>query len=522
MDSPALRESFWDYREHFRRVLTQGGVAGEASDPQAEYHAEHGPMPLNEKLIQTIWAQQLIQAGGLRLADGTPLRILDAGRWTGHAGPDFKDARVMIGERLATGDIEIHLDGADWSAHAHERDLEYNRVVLHVVLRAGDGKTHDRLHNGDLVPRLELEPYIFPDLETVRRSLTPDDFQYMQSASAGRCLTLMTDQDPRLVADFLDRAGDERLIAKMQRLDEQARQADLEQVFYQALMTSLGSGSGKTLYYLLAKRTPLTEMADYVRDLPEAQWPAGFEALLLSVGGLLPPEGELAEAPPEARERAAMLRSIWKRLEPYWCDRAIPPTRRWFQGIRPVNFPVRRLAGVAVLLARAMRTGRPLLAGMLERIKSAQTLLRDAMPAKRRHPLVVDLTADLTVAGEGHFWGGHYSFTAKPAARTMDLIGEGAALSLILNALLPAALLAARRAGDDGLADAVVRLYGLIPPLQPNHITGFMTKRLFDDDEHAVKIINTERRRQALFQIFYSCCNAEERHCAKCFYFAGP
>jgi hypothetical protein len=103
----------------------------------------------------------------------------------------------------------------------------------------------------------------------------------------------------------------------------------------------------------------------------------------------------------------------------------------------------------------------------------------------------------------------------------MDLIGEGAAMSLILNALLPAALLSAQRSGDGELREVVVRLYGLIPPLQNNHITEFMTHRLFDDDEHAIKLLNTERRRQALFQIFYTCCNAEERNCGKCFFFEG-
>lgn len=519
MTTATYRESFWDYREHFRTILTRGDAA--MADPQQEYFPHAGPMPLNEKLIQTIWAQQLLQTGGLRLADGRPLRVLDPGRWTGHAGPDFKGARIMIGEATLAGDIEVHLFGPDWDAHGHSRDLDYNTLVLHVVLRLGDGKTGDMLHNGACVPRLELEPYIFPDLETVRRSLTPDDFQYMASADSGRCLQLMTNLDPRVMADYLDRAGDERLIAKMQRLDEQARHAGLEQVFYQALMTSLGSGSAKTLYYLLAKRTPLAEMMDYVRDLPEAQWPAGFEALLLSVGGLLPGEDELAEAPEESRERAAELRAIWARMEPYWCDRVIPPTRRWFQGIRPVNFPVRRLAGVAALLARAMRTGKPLLAGRLERIAAAREMLRAAVPTRRKNPLVNDLAGDLSVAGEGHFWGTHYSFAARPSERRMDLIGEGAALSLILNALLPAALLAAQRSGDNELRDSVVRLYGLIPPLQDNHITEFMTRRLFDDDEHAMKILNTERRRQALFQIFYTCCNAEERNCAKCFFFEG-
>ena len=45
-----------------------------------------------------------------------------------------------------------------------------------------------------------------------------------------------------------------------------------------------------------------------------------------------------------------------------------------------------------------------------------------------------------------------------------------------------------------------------------------MTARLFGPNEQAAKIINTERRRQGLFQIFYTCCNAEERNCSACYY----
>lgn len=516
-----LCESFWDYRESFKRRM-RVRLAEHAAEPDGPEYAARPPatsiVPLTERLVQTIWAQQLLQPLALRLADGTPLRVLDPGRWNGSAGPDFKSVHLMIGTEAVEGDVEVHLDSRDWLAHGHQRDLAYNTVVLHVVLRISDGKTHDPPHNGNNVPRLELEPFIFPDLETLRRSLTPDDYQYTQPAGLGRCATMLADLAAPVVADFLDRAGDERLVSKMQRMDEQARHADLEQVFYQALMMSLGAGAGKTLYYLLAKRTPLAEMMDYVRDLPEAQWAAGFEALLLHVGGLALTPEELTDAPAEARERAARLCALWGQFEPFWSDRVIPPTRRWYQGIRPVNFPVRRLAAVASLLARAMRTGKLPLADLLARIRTGQAMLKDARPTRRRHPLLVELIDWFCVEGKGHFWGTHYSYTARPSERVLDLIGEGMALSLAFNALLPAALLAARREGDADLAEAIRRLYSLVPPLQPNHITEFMTKRLFGDDERAPQLINTERRRQGLFQIFHACCNSEERHCETCYY----
>lgn len=188
-----------------------------------------------------------------------------------------------------------------------------------------------------------------------------------------------------------------------------------------------------------------------------------------------------------------------------------------------MNFATRRLAGVAVLLARAMCGKRLPLENLLDRIRHAGPTLQGAAPARRqRHPVISDLVDQLRIDGHGHFWGTHYSFSARPAARAMDLIGEGTALSLVLNAVLPAAVIAARREGDPRLEHNARLLFGLVPPLQKNHITDFMTRRLFGEGERAAHLITTERRRQALFQIFHHCCNSEAAHCDTCFYLQTP
>jgi hypothetical protein len=307
----------------------------------------------------------------------------------------------------------------------------------------------------------------------------------------------------------------------MQRLDQHGA-GDAEQLFYQSLLLSLGTGAGRTLYYLLAKRVPLADALAETRPVPEAERPRVLESLLLHVAGLVPGLAELESAattPMESRGRAEALAQDWTRLAPYWRDRVIPPTRRWFNGIRPVNFATRRLAGLAVLLTRALREERLPFADLLERLRAGASTLEHAAPTRRKHPLLKELTGRLTVAGEGHFWGTHYSFTAAPSARVMDLIGEGTAQSLVLNAFLPAALWQARQTGDEVLAHAARQMFALFPPLQPNHITTFMARRLFGDDAQAHQLINTERRRQGLFQVFYHCCKGESAHCEACYLF---
>ncbi len=515
-------KTFWEYREFFKNEMRRLFKPATA-ESMADYKTASLLTPLNERLIQAIWSNQLIQPEGLKLADGRPVRVLDPGRWNGSAGPDFRSAKLMIDSQILTGDVEIHIQSSEWRAHRHEADLDYNNVILHAVHQNDDGGTTDRLHNGQTIPRLELEPYLFPDLETIRRSMTADDFTYDRPAGLGKCHDLMTDAPAELVADFLDRAGDERLTAKIRRLEDQlqgtADPSALEQVFYQSLMMSLGTGSGKSLYYLLAKRTPPIQIEDYVRDLEPDLWRMGIEAILLHVAGILPlNQEESAEAPEESRQYALQLGELWKNFEPYWSDRRMTPTRRWYRGIRPVNFPTRRLTAVAELLYRGLCANQTLLADLSLRVKRGAASLKDAKPSKRLHPLLKELIAWFEVDSTPSFWSNHYSFAAKAASRPMALLGDSTSRSLVFNAVIPALALSARLRGDDELAFAARKLYSIFPPLQSNHITEFMTRRLFGESRRSDDLLTTERRRQALFQIFYSCCNGEERHCDRCYF----
>lgn len=521
MSGAGKLESFWAYREHIKAEM--GRVwQPRSAESESEYHPTPiGVTPLDERLLQAIWANQLLRPEGLRLADGRPVRVLDQGRWNGSAGPDFRDARLMIGPDLVTGDIEIHLKARMWRAHKHDSDLDYNGCVLHVVLEIDDDLTSDTLHNGRELPRLEMEPFLFPDIDTIRRSMTPDDYPYERPPTVGKCHDLMTSLEPEFVADFLDRAGDERFFAKVRRLEELAASTDMEQVFYQAIMMALGTGATKSLYYLLAKRAPLRELIDYAEELDPADRRMGIESILVHVAGLAIPADDLGEAPPESVEHARELERHWARFEPYWADRTLAPTRRWFRGIRPVNFPPRRLSAIAQILAGSIGAEQPPLRGLYSLVRDAAEELARA-PAKRRiHPVIRRLVDRFRPQTPGDFWMTHYSLTARPAAREMALIGESTARSIVFNAVLPALAMQARAESDRDGEDAALRLFAIFPPLQSNHITQFMTARLFGESDRAIDLLTTERRRQAMFQIFHACCIGEERYCDQCYYLTG-
>src|SRR5688500_4462850 len=89
--------------------------------------------PIDERIVQAIWHEQLLQVEQLKTISGKRVQAVDPGQWNGEAGPDFLSADLQIGEQRVRGDVEIHINASDWQRHQHHRDFAYNRVVLHVV-----------------------------------------------------------------------------------------------------------------------------------------------------------------------------------------------------------------------------------------------------------------------------------------------------------------------------------------------------------------------------------------------------
>src|SRR5687767_818697 len=98
------------------------------TDHVAEMQGLYGPFTLTERVVQKIWLRGDFDRTRLTLADGRPLEIRTVGVWNLFAGPDFRDARLVIGGESITGDIEVHFHAADWRAHGHETDRAYANV----------------------------------------------------------------------------------------------------------------------------------------------------------------------------------------------------------------------------------------------------------------------------------------------------------------------------------------------------------------------------------------------------------
>ena len=300
-----------------------------------------GAMP-DERQLQTFWQEQACRLEGLALPDGTPVEILDPGRWNHSLGPDFRDALVSVGGLLRRGDVELHLCPADWDRHRHAGDPEYAGLILHATWEASPpAKT---LPPG--VPALALRPFaekaVPPNAATVR----PDN-----GASSPRPCARRLAAEPGALDQLLVAAGHFRLLAKSKALSAAIAADEPFQVFYRELLGAMGYGRNSAPFRRLAGEVPFARLAPF---------PALTRfAVLAATAGLLKEDR----------------RALWD----LWWQTGLPPPATpyaWdFRAMRPANHPFRRLAGAVGVLHAAERLWECPLDKLPDAISEASTLL---------------------------------------------------------------------------------------------------------------------------------------------------
>ena len=116
---------------------------------------------MQEDFLHYIWKSKKLQSKKLIGSNNESVEIVSAGTHNLLSGPDFFNAKIRIDEQLWAGNVEIHIKASDWYVHGHEKDSNYNNVILHVVWK--DDVSIFRTDNSQ-IPTLELKNYITPQL----------------------------------------------------------------------------------------------------------------------------------------------------------------------------------------------------------------------------------------------------------------------------------------------------------------------------------------------------------------------
>ena len=111
-----------------------------------------------EQLLHYVWKHKLFPLRELRTNDGKNVEVIDPGLHNPNAGPDFFNAKVRIGQTLWVGNVEIHDKSSDWYVHGHDKDKNYDNVILHV---AGELDAEVMNTNGQFITQMQLDVPIF-------------------------------------------------------------------------------------------------------------------------------------------------------------------------------------------------------------------------------------------------------------------------------------------------------------------------------------------------------------------------
>ena len=466
---------------------------------------------MRERLVRCLWFDQEFDEV-LRTEAGEKLTVLSPGWWNLEAGPDFKHAAVKIsGAKAIKGDVEIHVYASAWAQHGHHEDETYNNVILHVVMWNDTGREATARQDGREVPIVPLDRVVGRSPEELTETLDSAEYPHASAGSAGRCQELLARReiDPEWIGQFLDHAGDERMLKKAGRFGEMPEASDAESVLYVSLMEAAGFKKNKKPMGRLARLVPLPAAA---RLLDEGGV-VFLQAALFGMAGLLPQQLELAGAEPDTETAAyvGQLRGEWDALKGSLEGKPMEPRAWTFSGTRPVNYPTRRIAGMSRLLERTTASGglTPTLERELRRAPAA--------PSRRiaRSPAAKAIAELLTGVGDD-YWSWRTTFGRKKLRARTKLIGADRATIMFVDAIVPIILSHARAQADRDLENRLHRAYATLPKLPSNSVHRFIASRIFGGDDPAREIVTSARRQQGLLQLFRDYCEHDADGCRRC------
>ena len=398
-----------------------------------------GPIaPISEKQLALLWQRRAARHRAFHTATGARIRVLYPGRPGVTAGPDFRDALLLVeGQGLVQGDVEVHLRQRDWQSHGHHHDPNYNGVALHVALDS-DGEP-SRTDSGGVPPVVNLTDLL---TDAPAEDNNGDEVRSQLWHSLAQHGYRRPERAEQMAA-LLNRAGDERFLSHSSRLGMLMSAQSPAQTLWESICDALGYRHNRHPFLMLATAAPYSVIVTAGRRLPETQREPALVQCLLSLAGF-------ENGPVPAGLGPPLNSKEWRLFR-----------------VRPSNHPRRRILGAAVLVERFCESG--LTAGL-------QGAAADGDPKA--------LTKALTVAASD----------GKPAP-----VGAARARDIAVNVALPFLHGYETLAGYHAGAERTLELYRRYGPLSDNEITRELAAAL--QEPSWGRIADNARRQQGLIHL---------------------
>jgi len=338
-----------------------------------------GKNNFTELHLYEIWKQQLFSSP-LKTYAGEDVVVLNAGELNhDRGGPDFRNARIRVGNLTFVGDIEIDRDYSDWKIHKHNINDHYNSVILHLTYSNRFSQEYVYNADGRKIPSISLNKNISKTvLEDVKQNIESEK----KNIISLRCSSRTRYVDDKIKKDTVKEFGEYRFQKKVSRIKERLKELtflsemkisepvinyDLppefyerefnkndfknreiwEQLFYEFLFEALGYTNNKKIMLNLARTVDVKFLK---KNLTEADPVEKIESILFNVSGLFPQINDLPEE--EYSDYTIKLNDYWANIKENFDSRFYNETDWHFFKLRPHNFPTIRIAGGVKLAVR--------------------------------------------------------------------------------------------------------------------------------------------------------------------------
>ncbi len=410
-----------------------------------------------EQILHYVWKHRLFQKD-LKTTDGVPIEILDVGLHNTDEGPDFFNAKVKVGDRTWSGNIEIHRSSDEWVKHGHDKNKTYNSVILHIVENANQEIFNEAKIS---VPQCEIKYPIH----------IKDNIEFLLNADVALpCANFLKDFPSIHLKGWLNTLLLERLERKANDIQKHLDRFNnsWSDVFYVLLSRSLGFGLNSDAFERLALSLPL----NYI--LKQGDNPLQVEALLFGQAGLLEDIGNPDEYTQKLQQEYAFLKNKYS-LSPL--DKEVFRMLR----IRPASSPYIRIAQLASLLNNIQ--------GLYSKVLKSNDLGQI-----RLHFHV----------NASEYWQTHYIF-GEESPRKNKYIGDASLDVMIINTVVPLVFSYGKKINDESYIEKALNFLETIKPESNSIVRQFASCGISTENAYTT---------QALIQLKREYC--EKRKCLYC------
>lgn len=283
---------------------------------------------MNEDFLHYVWLYKMFSKVDFKTTDNEHLSIIKSGLHNKNAGPDFLNAELKIDGQTWIGNVEIHLKASDWYLHNHEKDLNYDAVILHVVW---ENDVAIFMKNNKPIPTLVLKNFIDETVLNKYKNL------FLAPTTWLPCKNAISTVDKFIFNNWKERLFFDRLERKSEEINTllQEKNNNFEAVLFQLLIKNFGLKVNGNSFFRLA------QSVDYSVIKKLSFHTNQLAALLFGQAGFLEEETE-DDYQKELRKEYDYLKHKFKLNH-------IPKNEFSFFRMRPNNFPTIRIAQLVAL-----------------------------------------------------------------------------------------------------------------------------------------------------------------------------